>query len=91
VHTAEAFLQDIADDTARIHWEILKEDWYTRNWYEPNTKKPSGYDSLLLTLKGFKASFRTPEKEGPYRIFATFSDTRGYFASTNIPFYVVEQ
>ena len=91
VHTAEAFLLDIPADTARIHWEILKEDWYARNWYEPNTKKPSGYDSLLVTLKGFKASFRTPEKEGPYRIFATFSDARGYFASSNIPFYVVEQ
>ncbi|SIO50046.1 glycoside hydrolase family 2 TIM barrel-domain containing protein [Chitinophaga niabensis] len=90
-HTAEVFLQQIPDDTARIHWEILKEDWYARNWYEPNTKKPSGHDSLLLTLKGYKVLFRTPEKEGPYRIFATFSDARGYFASANIPFYVVEQ
>lgn len=91
VHTAEVFLQHIPADTTSVRWEILKEDWYARNWYEPNTKKPSGHDSLLVRLQGHKAFFRTPEKEGPYRIFATFSDTRGYFASANIPFYVVEQ
>lgn len=89
-HTVEVFLQQPPDDSLRIHWEILKEDWYAKNWYEPNTQKPVGYDSLLLSFNGYKAIFRTPVKEGPYRIFATFYDGSGYFASANTPFYVVE-
>lgn len=91
VHTAEVFVQQLPGNPAGLHWEILKEDWYAKNWYEPNTKKPAGYDSLLISFNENKAIFRTPKKEGPYRIFATFSDGRGYFASANTPFYVVEQ
>jgi hypothetical protein len=38
-----------------------------------------------------KASFITPDKEGPYRIFAYIFHENGYFASTNTPFYVLNK
>lgn len=90
-HTAEVLMKLPSVEGIRIHWEILEEDWYVKNWYETSAKKPDAYDSLLFSVKGYQARFRTPSREGPYRIFATFYDNNGYFSSTNTPFYVVEQ
>lgn len=88
-HSAEILFQSTPADSLFIHWEILEEDWYRRTWYEANVKKPVGYDSLLLSQNELTARFRAPQKEGPYRLFATVYDKHGHFASANTPFYVI--
>lgn len=89
--TAEVLPDGISGDSLHVRWEILEEDWYTKNRYEPNTRKPPVPDSLQLSARELRAVFRTPAKEGPYRIFATVFDNYGNFASTNTPFYVTGQ
>jgi hypothetical protein len=89
--SATVLFQSIPDDSLHVHWEILEEDWYTKNRYETNTQKPAAFDSLLLTSGKQMVKFRAPAQEGPYRIFATVYDNNGHFASTNTPFYVVGQ
>lgn len=88
-HFAEILFQSPPGDSLSIHWEILEEDWYRRNWYEINSKKPATYDSLLLSRNADTVRFRSPHREGPYRIFATVYDRHGHFASANTPFYVI--
>lgn len=89
VNAAEILFDTALGDSLRVTWEIVPEDWYTRYRGDVNARKPVVLDSLLLSLKGNKTSFRAPAKEGPYRIFATVSDAYGNFVSANTPFYVV--
>ncbi|MET7000072.1 glycoside hydrolase family 2 TIM barrel-domain containing protein [Chitinophaga defluvii] len=89
--SATLVFQDSARSTYRVHWEIQEEDWYTQHRYEVTGQPPAVFDSLLINCNTYGATFRTPAKEGPYRIFATVFDKNGYFASTNTPFYVVGQ
>lgn len=78
-------------DSIRIKWEIFPDVWY-QSKYE--TKYTMGVDHKK-TVNSFqhfennKAVFITPETEGPYRIFAYIYDKNGYFATTNTPFYVL--
>lgn len=91
LQTAEVLLQDTATGPLHITWEILAEDWYTNNKDASNGQPPVAYNNLLLPAQGNKIAFRSPVKEGPYRIFATVSDNKGHFATANTPFYVVSQ
>ncbi|CAL1519419.1 glycoside hydrolase family 2 TIM barrel-domain containing protein [Chitinophaga sp. MM2321] len=91
VQTAEILFQNVTSDSLRIQWEILEEDWHAKKMYETNTEKPASFDSLILFSGEHKVTFRSPAKEGPYRIFATVFDNNGHFASTNTPFYVVSK
>lgn len=88
-HTAALLLEDIGTDALRIEWEVLPEDWYIRYRSYVNPLKPPVLDSLLLSQEGAVARFRTPVKEGPYRLFVTVYDAFGNFASANTPFYVI--
>ncbi|MGX5820681.1 glycoside hydrolase family 2 TIM barrel-domain containing protein [Chitinophaga lutea] len=88
-HSAELLLESPGNDSLRYEWEIMPEDWFIRFRYDANLRKPPVLDSLLLSQEGNTARFRTPLREGPYRIFVTVYDTYGNFATTNTPFYVV--
>lgn len=72
----------------KIKWEILPEDWYTINTIH-SLQKPI---PLNLIEKDYlpEIKFKTPAKEGPYRIFVKAIDSLGHFATCNLPFYVVE-
>ena len=85
--TSEIKFYDYKNDSIRIKWEIYPEDWYRNN-----------HNKLIIPIKtedSFKsfeknnATFITPAKEGPYRIFAYIYDKNGYFATTNTPFYIL--
>lgn len=81
-----------SSDSVIIKWEIYPDIWY-QGWNEEKYNKkrlkpPSSLECFIRTEKN-KATFFTPTKEGPYRIFAYVFDKRGYFASTNTPFYVL--
>lgn len=89
MHAAEILFDEAISDSLRITWEIMPEDWYIRYRSDVNARKPVVLNSLLLSPQGNKTGFRTPAKEGPYRIFATVCDRYGNFATANTPFYVV--
>ncbi|CAN5322201.1 glycoside hydrolase family 2 TIM barrel-domain containing protein [soil metagenome] len=63
-------------------WEIRKE-----SWYKDNVSEEIEIENLLGT--GSNVTFTTPLEEGPYRIFIYITNGTEYFATANIPFYVL--
>lgn len=91
LHKASILLEKINPaDTLQYRWEILKEDWqyWGRTWN--NFKKPKSEKGLLTDSILQNTSFIAPIKEGPYRVFVTVYNSKGYCATANIPIYVVE-
>jgi hypothetical protein len=88
-NTAEVLMLDGDVNVKRIVWEIYPEDWYKINNVN-NTKKPLLIKGLIEHTQDLKVIFNTPIKEGPYRIFATVYDDKGYVATCNTPFYVLK-
>jgi hypothetical protein len=71
-------------DTLQYKWEMYREDW---NYpAEPPSEVGLFADSTLPAT-----DFRAPQKEGPYRVFVTVHNSEGYFATANIPIYVIRQ
>jgi len=68
-------------DTIQYKWEIHKENWF---YGESPAEMGLFADSTLP-----HTDFRAPQKDGPYRVFITVSKSNGYFATANIPIYVV--
>ncbi|WP_214228251.1 glycoside hydrolase family 2 TIM barrel-domain containing protein [Pedobacter sp. B4-66] len=88
-NTAEVFMLKGDVSNKRIVWEIYPEDWYKIDSVN-NTKKPLPINGLVEQMGDLKVIFYTPKKEGPYRIFATIYDDKGYVATCNTPFYVLK-
>jgi hypothetical protein len=78
-------------DSITLVWELVAEDWFRKNPRDANLTRPINFDSLLLSPSNRKVNFRTPSTEGPYRIFVTVYDQKGYYSTANTPFYVVEK
>jgi len=88
---SEIKFNTVLKDSVNIKWEIYPDVWY-QAWYENKYKKtidPKEITSSFVSFENNKATFKTPEIEGPYRIFAYIYDKNGYFATTNTPFYVL--
>jgi hypothetical protein len=84
---AELIFSDTKIDSLKIVWEIYPE---FLNIAEGEIKSISDKSiGSFVSFEDKKASFITPEKEGPYRIFAYVYDKDGYFATTNTPFYIL--
>ncbi len=80
---AEVFLQTPFNDSLKFQWEIRKEAWSDIEKQQPVEK-----DLILKKIKE-KVTFKTPEEEGPYRLFVFVTDDGNNFSTTNIPFYVL--
>lgn len=74
-------------DSIKISWEIYPEAWNYN--LSDKEKKPTKISGAILSSDGDQVAFITPSQEGPYRIFAYIHDSDGNFATTNIPFYVL--
>jgi hypothetical protein len=87
IKVAEVFLDGEIDSTLHFIWEIYEENWdYKANVKQKNTKKIL---DCFDKADGNKLTFRTPAIEGPYRIFVFIYDQKGNFATTNTPFYIL--
>jgi Glycosyl hydrolases family 2, TIM barrel domain len=77
-------------DSLRYSWELLKEEWiyWGRTWN--NFKKPAVLAGLIADSALQNTSFVCPSKEGAYRIFITVYNSKGFCATANTPFYVVQ-
>ncbi|MBB6004305.1 glycoside hydrolase family 2 TIM barrel-domain containing protein [Arcicella rosea] len=82
--------QESENNGLSFFWEILPEDWYKEN-DTYGKKRPKGIKGLFVEQKTTNVVFKTPLKEGPYRIYVTVYDQHGQFASCNTPFYVIEK
>jgi hypothetical protein len=90
-HSANLVLDDKqAKEALRFHWQIKKEDWFYWGRTYNNFKKPPPETNLLKDSTSQHTRFVTPTKEGPYRIYITVYDNKGYCATANTPFYVIE-
>lgn len=91
IHTASILLATMESaDSLRYSWQILKEDWakWGQTWND--FKKPKPEMGLLTDSTLQNTSFKAPLKEGPYRVFVTVSNSKGYCATANTPIYVIE-
>jgi hypothetical protein len=82
-------------DTGRIEWVIYPEAW-PWSWSVNHISgsytifNPEKTINSFVNFEGNTASFITPEEEGPYRLFAYVYDENGYYATANIPFYILD-
>lgn len=89
IRNAQIFLDGEPDSTLQFNWEIYEEGW---NYYGANAKqkRPNRISGCFVDANDSVVSFRVPSIEGPYRIFAYVYDKNGNFATTNAPFYVLD-
>jgi beta-galactosidase/beta-glucuronidase len=86
-YTAQVWVKDPDHDALRYNWEILPEG--TSFPYGGNgEKKPAAVPGLINEANNSQISFRSPDKEGAYRLFVYAYDGNGHWATANIPFYV---
>ena len=84
---AELIFQENYSDIVQIDWEIYPEAWFSdTNEIVLNNYKPN---HSFVNFEKTKTTFLAPKKEGSYRIFAYIYNKDGFFASTNTPFYVL--
>jgi hypothetical protein len=81
-------LNDASNKDLRFEWQLQPEDWF-RLQHVHNLKPLKPLTDLIVSTNGPSVTFRTPLKEGPYRILVNIYDKNGYFAACNTPFYVV--
>lgn len=85
---AEIIFQENNNNRVRIDWEIYPEAWYSdTSELILNNYKPI---DTFVNFEKNKTTFLAPIKEGPYRIFAYIYNQDGFYATTNIPFYVLK-
>jgi hypothetical protein len=93
-HSEVVFSHESTSD-AKIMWEIYPEAWSWPWWLRQDTAKmdfsPIRKLERFVGFEDNKATFLTPENEGAYRIFAYVFDSQGYFATANIPFYILSK
>ena len=86
-YTGQVWATDPDKDELKYAWEILPEgtDFPYGGGGE---KKPGALSGLISEGGKSKISFRSPEKEGAYRLFVYVYDGKGHWATANVPFYV---
>lgn len=89
VNTAGVELSKPIPSGFTVVWALYPEDWYKKN-QSANKAYLKKIDVEFHSKGNFAVSFKVPQQEGPYRIFATIYDKHGNFSTCNIPFYVLK-
>ena len=79
---AEIKLPSSKNQKLKYHWEIRLESWFETGISEI-------YTDADFNIQDQYVSFKTPSKEGPYRLFVYLTNESEYYATANIPFYVL--
>ncbi len=91
VHSAVVLANQTSHaDSLCYRWEILKEDWVTWGNTWKNFKKSPVLQGLMLDNSQQEMKFTAPATEGPYRVYITVSNTKGFCATANTPIYVIQ-
>jgi hypothetical protein len=84
LQTAELQIPDSSASPLRIVWQVTDEN------FDPNNiVTPLEYKAAITPGNSARITFRSPEKEGPYRIYSWVYDKYGNIATANTPFYVI--
>lgn len=86
-HIAYTDASDPDNDQLHYKWEILYESSEIKEGGDTENK-PMAVGGLVLDGKGKLLSFKSPEKEGAYRLFVYVFDGHNNVATANAPFYV---
>ena len=78
----EIVLPQIKNQQLEYHWEIRKE-----SWHQYHISEVVNVGDFHTT--GNYTDFITPLNDGPYRVFLYATNGTEYFATANIPFYVL--
>ncbi len=73
-------------DSLHYRWRISPEDWLGESTLSADIP---ALDQLLIASSLDSLTFRVPALSGPYRVYLTVSDTSGYYATANTPFFVL--
>lgn len=87
MHMAYSDAKDPDGDKLYYYWEIYHETKEKKEGGDTEAK-PQALPELIIDGKGKSLSFKTPPKEGPYRIFVTVYDGYNHIATANAPFFV---
>lgn len=88
VHEAKVLLKEnTPENTFKFYWEVLPDDWWGH--FIKRSEKPAFPPGWPIDTGASFIRFNAPVREGPYRIFVTVFDNRGFCATANTPFYVV--
>lgn len=79
---AEIFYPENISVDYTVEWELRHESWF-------NETESSVVEEIIFNTENDKTNFRTPKKEGPYRLFLYLTNDTEYFATANIPFYIL--
>lgn len=71
-----------------VRWELHPENWFrtSRTEWKETAAIPTGF----IEKSPSEMVFKTPEKEGPYRLYLYLTDAQGQVATANIPFYILD-
>jgi hypothetical protein len=87
-HQAHLVTQKETDTSGfQYQWKVIKEEWWSYLKKNPQTPEPE--KGLISDHLRKNIDFQAPGQQGPYRLFITVSNNKGYVATANIPFYVV--
>ncbi len=78
----EIFYPDNTSPDYKIEWELRHESWF-------NYLNSIAVKNVAFETRGKSAIFVTPKVEGPYRLFLYLTNDSEYFATANIPFYIL--
>ncbi len=85
---AQLLFENTVDSTLKYKWEIYEEEWNYGGEGAAH-KLPNEILGCFEKIEDSIATIRMPSVEGPYRIFVNVYDEQGNFATTNTPFYVL--
>jgi hypothetical protein len=87
VHKARVVVTDPESDPLMVRWEIRAESTDRKEGGDRETE-PLARPEAFIEAKGMELTFRSPGKEGGYRVFAYVYDGKGGAATANFPFFV---
>lgn len=86
--TASVTVSDPEGDPLSWEWAVIEESSDKKEGGDAEAVPPSVKDAVTSSGEG-KATVRTPDKPGAYRLFVTVRDGKGGASAENIPFQVV--
>lgn len=86
-HMAYTDARDPDNDNLYYYWEIYHESTEKKEGGDMEDK-PAAIPGLITNAKTKALSFKSPDKEGAYRLFVTVYDGNNHIATANAPFFV---
>lgn len=85
---AVIYIKDLDGDKLKIEWKIINESTKTKEGGDEE-EEPEAETGLIFSSPKNTVKFRTPKKEGAYRLFVFVYDGENHYSYANIPFYAL--